>query len=186
VLAVRGLPAYRIHVVDLKDPIQVGERTTYRIDVSNQGTLAGKQIQITAQAPPQLRILSARGPSQPTVDGQKIAFPAIEMLQPQQSASFEVEVEALQPNDALFHVELHSPDLTNPIVVEENTTIYAPGAAKRTSSAPAPVAGQGQSNSLPMPGTTGGTKPPPDWSIPAETPPAPTPSTTGSNWRLRR
>ncbi|HEY1861742.1 MAG TPA: hypothetical protein VGG61_15385, partial [Gemmataceae bacterium] len=91
VLAVHGLPAYRIHVVDLKDPIQVGERTTYRIEVSNQGTLPGKQAQITAEAPPQLRVVGARGPSQPLIEGQKIVFPSLETLQTQQTATFEVD-----------------------------------------------------------------------------------------------
>jgi uncharacterized repeat protein (TIGR01451 family) len=184
VLAVRGLPAYRIHVVDLKDPIQVGERTTYRIEVSNQGTLPGKQVQVTAEAPPQLRVIGARGPSQPSVEGRKIVFPPLETLATQQNVTFEVECEALQPNDALFHVELQSPDLTNPIAVEESTTIYAPGAQKRPAAAPATGQGNADSFQTPPPANTG-SKPPPDWSIPAESP-TPAPAPTGSNWRLRR
>ena len=32
-----GIPAFRLEVVDVDDPIEVGGTTTYRIDVTNQG-----------------------------------------------------------------------------------------------------------------------------------------------------
>jgi uncharacterized repeat protein (TIGR01451 family) len=181
-LAIRGLPAYRLQVVDLKDPIQVGEQTTYKIDVTNQGSLAGNQIQITADVPPQLRIINIRGPVQAKVEGQRITFPPVEALQPKQMLTYEVEVQALQPNDAHFHVELRSPDLTDPLKVEESTTIYAPGTAL-----PAPRPETRQPDSFtPATSSSGGDKPAPDWSSSTDDSGRPASDRTGSNWRIRR
>src|SRR6266851_8344845 len=180
-LAIRGLPTYRLQVVDLKDPIQVGEHTTYKIDVTNQGSLAGKQIQITADVPPQLRIINARGPVQPKIEGQRITFPPVGALQPKQMLTYEVEVQALQPNDAHFHVELRSPDITDPVTVEESTTIYAPGAAPP---AARPTSSQPDSFT-PVTPSTSGAKPPPDWPTTTDDPARPAGDRTGSNWRIR-
>jgi uncharacterized repeat protein (TIGR01451 family) len=186
-LAIRGSPAYRLQVVDLKDPIQVGDHTTYKIDVTNQGSLAGKQVQITADVPPQLRIVDARGPVQPRIEGQRIIFPPVDGLSPKQMLTFEVEVQALQPNDAHFHVELRSPDLTDPVTVEESTTIYAPGAPPPAGSAapPAQSAGGQPDSFKPAMPFTSGNKPSPDWPTTEDTP-VPAKDRTGSNWRLRR
>jgi len=181
-LAIRGLPAYRLQVVDLKDPIQVGDHTTYKIDVTNQGSLAGQQIQITADVPPQLRIINARGPVQPKVEGQRITFPPVEALQPKQMLTYEVEVQALQPNDAHFHVELRSPDITDPVTVEESTTIYAPGAVPP---ATRPTSSQPDSFAPATPSTSGA-KPPPNWPTTIDDPARPTGDRSGSNWRIRR
>jgi uncharacterized repeat protein (TIGR01451 family) len=180
-LAIRGLPAYRLQVVDLKDPIQVGENTTYKIDVTNQGSLAGNHIQITADVPPQLRIINARGPVQAKVEGQRITFSPVEALQPKQMLTYEVEVQALQPNDAHIHVELRSPDITDPVTVEESTTIVAPGAAP-----PATRPVQSQPDSFtPASRSSSGAKPPPDWSSSTDDAARPASDRTGGNWRIR-
>jgi uncharacterized repeat protein (TIGR01451 family) len=180
-LAIRGLPTYRLQVVDLKDPIQVGDRTTYKIDVTNQGSLVGKEVQITADVPPQLRILDVRGPVQPKFQGQRITFPPVEVLPPKQMLTYEVDVQALQPNDAHFHVELHSPDITDPVTVEESTTIYAPGAESPAVSAP-PSRSQGDSFGP----SNSPARPSPDRSTTTGTTPQPPVDRTGSNWGLRR
>jgi hypothetical protein len=50
-IVINGLPAFRMEVQDSQDPIMVGGKTQYRIDVLNQGTLAGKQLQVTVTIP---------------------------------------------------------------------------------------------------------------------------------------
>jgi hypothetical protein len=132
--------------------------------------------------PPQLRIINARGPVQPKVEGQRITFPPVDALQPKQMLTYEVEVQALQPNDAHFHVELHSPDITDPVTVEESTTIYATGAAPPASR---PLSGQ-PDGFTPATPSSRGTKPPPDWSTTTDETSRAGPDRTGSNWRLRR
>src|SRR5262249_32271149 len=50
-IEIRGVPAFRLEVIDLDDPIEVGARTTYRIDVTNQGSLPGNKVEIVAIVP---------------------------------------------------------------------------------------------------------------------------------------
>ena len=59
---IRGIPAFRLEVVDVDDPVEVGARTQYRIDVTNQGSLPGNEVEIVCEVPRQMRILGASGP----------------------------------------------------------------------------------------------------------------------------
>jgi uncharacterized repeat protein (TIGR01451 family) len=131
-IEILGLPAFRLEVFDTPDAIEVNGKTSYRINVTNQGTLPGAAIEITAQAPPQLRVVDARGPSQAKVeeakaDGQRIVFSPVEALAPGQTLSYTVEVQAQQAGSVRFRVELKASTLERPVVEEESTTIFAPG-----------------------------------------------------------
>lgn len=126
-LEIRGLPAFRLEVVDVDDPIEVGARSTYKIEVHNQGTLPGNQVQIVAKVPKEMRILKADGPTKPIIQGQVVTFPPVDSLQPKQSLTYSVEVEALAPGDVRFTAELYSLTLgKDPVIEQESTTIYAP------------------------------------------------------------
>ena len=126
-IEIGGLPAFRLEVVDVDDPIEVGGQTTYRIDVTNQGSLPGTQVGIIAIVPPEMQILRANGPGQPKIEGQKITFPPVDSVQPNQQVSYTVDVKALKEGDVRFHVELRSLTLgAQPVIEEESTRIYAP------------------------------------------------------------
>jgi uncharacterized repeat protein (TIGR01451 family) len=144
-LEVRGLPAFKLQVYDLDDPVEVNGKTTYKIEVTNQGSLPGSQVQVTAVVPAQMKPLSANGPTRPRTEGQTVTFPALDALAPGQTQTYSVDVQALQTGDARFRVELRSATLSAPVIKEESTTIYAlpsgPAAAAVTpSSAPRPAA----------------------------------------------
>jgi uncharacterized repeat protein (TIGR01451 family) len=141
-LEIRGVPAFALKVVDVDDPIEVGGRTQYKIEVINQGSLPGNQVAITATVPAQMRVLNANGPSKPQIDGQRVIFPPVDALQPKQSLSYTVDVEAVQAGDVRFRVELRSSTLSEPVVEEESTNIFAPiqgnGPARPAAPAPPP------------------------------------------------
>ena len=124
-IQVRGLPAFRIDVKDRDDPLEVGKRTVYTIEVSNQGTVPGKQVQVVATVPPQMRLENASGPATYKVAGQKVTFTAIDGLGPGQTWKYSVEVTALKPGDARFQVELKSSSLSDPVVAQQSTTVFA-------------------------------------------------------------
>jgi len=167
---IRGLPAFRLEVIDHPDPIEVGGRTTYTIDVTNQGSLPGNQVQITAYVPNEMRIINARGPTTPRIQGNTITFPGIDSVQPKQTVEYIVEAEAIRAGDVRFRVELRSQTLGNvPVVEEESTNIYDAGAR------PAPPAAGTQPT--PAPGRIG---PPPPSPGPVGSPPPSGPSATGT------
>jgi hypothetical protein len=97
----------------------------YAIEVSNQGTLTGNQVQVVATVPPEMRFESASGPATYKVEGQKVTFAAIDGLVPGQTWKYSVEVTALKPGDARFQVELKSSSLSEPVVAQQSTTLFA-------------------------------------------------------------
>lgn len=119
-----GLAVLKVKVRDTADPVAVGGRTTYDIDVINRGTLAGVKLELVATVPPQMKVVNTRGPVQPKVQGDKVIFPPLEALPPGQQVKYGVEVQALQPGNALFQVELRGPALREPLIQQESTTIY--------------------------------------------------------------
>lgn len=129
VLEIRGAPALRVEAMDTRDPIEVGQTTTYEISVTNTGTLAANGVTITATAPAQMRIVSGVGPGnlQPRIEGNRIVFPAVDGVQPGQSLLYSIVAEGLSVGDARFRIEMRSTSLgPEPVVEEESTTIYRP------------------------------------------------------------
>src|SRR5262249_4402250 len=87
-IEIRGLPAFRLEVIDHPDPIEVGGRTTYTIDVTNQGSLPANQVQITAYVTRVMLVTNARGPSTARFEGNTIAFPGVDSVQPKQTLEY--------------------------------------------------------------------------------------------------
>jgi hypothetical protein len=114
---------------------------TYQIDVLNTGTLAGNQVQITATLPKEVRLVNATGPARFQQDGQKVVFAPVDNLQPKQSFTYTIEVEAVQPGDVRFQVALRSQTLTEPVMKEESTTIYDTGSPPKPAAAAPGAAG---------------------------------------------
>lgn len=123
---IRGLPAFKLNVVDKDDPVQVGNRTSYRIDVTNQGSLRGTQVEITAQVPKEMKIVRTNGPSEFQIKGQQVKFKPRDGLEPGQTWSYFIDVEAKQAGDARMKVELKSSLLSTPVRSEQSTQIFEP------------------------------------------------------------
>jgi uncharacterized repeat protein (TIGR01451 family) len=184
VIQVRGLPGFRLEVVDLEDPVPLGEKTTYKIDVTNQGSLAGDRVQIVAIVPPEMTFLSAKGPAPYKVDGRQIIFDPIDAVAPRRILTYTVDVRADKVGNAVFEVELRAATLSSPVKEQEPTTIFVPG--QRTATAP-PADDRREPPPTPAPSTRGspseeGLPPPPTpapGASPAPLPPPPAPSPPG-------
>lgn len=184
-IEIRGLPAFRLEVVDVDDPVEVGAKTTYRIDVTNQGSLPGDQVEIIAIVPKEMKVINANGPSQPKFDGLRVVFPPVDSVKPGQTLNYAVEVQALEPGDVRFRAELRSQTLgTVPVIEEESTHIYPAGgngAVRPPPAAPAPAAPLTPITPVPPPSGSAapppsGTPAPPPSGVPAPAPVGPTPA----------
>jgi len=152
-LQILGLPAFLMEVTKTGDPALVGGKVQYKIAVRNTGSLPANQVVVTATVPSQMQVGFTDGPTKAAVDKNTVTFPAVDAVQPQQTLTYTIETQALQPGDVRFHVELRSSTLGAPVVKEESTSIYAapngqgaapqpatPGAAVLpTSNQPAPA-----------------------------------------------
>ena len=73
-LNILGLPAFRLEVLDEVDPVPVGGRTTYKIDVTNQGSLPGDRVEIVATVPAEMKVVNANGPAKARIEGPHVFF----------------------------------------------------------------------------------------------------------------
>jgi uncharacterized repeat protein (TIGR01451 family) len=119
--AVIGLPAVKLQVRDNVDPVTVGGPTTYRIDVTNQGSSPVANLSVTAALPNQMKFVGVRGTTQFKQNDLSLTFAPIGQLMPGQTVTYFIDVTALIPGEARLHVEL----LGGPValVQEESTTI---------------------------------------------------------------
>jgi uncharacterized repeat protein (TIGR01451 family) len=122
-LSIQGLPAFKLAVVDLDDPVEVGARTSYKITVTNTGSLPGSGVQVAAVLPQQMRLVAASGRSPYHAEGPRVVFEPLASLEPGQAVTCTIEVEAMQAGDARFRAELTSATLREPIIKEESTNV---------------------------------------------------------------
>ena len=118
-LAMLGVPAFGLEISKAGDPAIVGGKVTYKITVTNTGTLPTNQITITATIPKdKLTVTSTEGPTRARVVGDTVTFPAVDALQAKQMLTYTIETQAAQAGNARVRVELGSTSLTTPVVKE--------------------------------------------------------------------
>ncbi|MFP4052288.1 MAG: isopeptide-forming domain-containing fimbrial protein [Phycisphaerae bacterium] len=119
-----GIPAILLECVDTTDPIAIGENETYVITVTNQGTAMGTGIVITTTLPKEMDFVSADGPTKHTVDGKKVTFKALEVLNPKKKATYKVITKGTGTGDLRFQVTLKSDQMTSQVRETESTHVY--------------------------------------------------------------
>ncbi|MCU0787990.1 MAG: DUF11 domain-containing protein [Verrucomicrobia bacterium] len=121
---VAGIPAILLEVVDLSDPVEVGNEVTYLIKVRNQGSAPDSNIRIVATLADSQEFISATGATRAECEGRRVALGPLPTLAPQAEASWNVVVKALASDDARFRTELLSNQLDRPVVETESTRQY--------------------------------------------------------------
>jgi uncharacterized repeat protein (TIGR01451 family) len=121
---VEGIAAIRFDVRALQDPVEVGGETGYEIRVTNQGTKAASNVQISAELPAGLKFISAEGETQHKADRGLIAFEPVAQLAPKADTVFRIRAQGVQPGDHRVIVEVKTDDLEHPIHREESTRVF--------------------------------------------------------------
>src|SRR5262249_6587923 len=86
-----GIPALRLEVIDIGDPVEVGKQVTYVIEVTNTGSLAGKDIELKATVPIELRAVDAKGPTKEKIDGPLVSFAPVPTLEPGKKLTYTIQ-----------------------------------------------------------------------------------------------
>ncbi len=126
-LEILGIPALRLELGDQGDPVALGQRVTYTIDITNTGSLPANELELKAILPNELKLVRVQGPSAERVNGQEIVFGKVNDVKEGQALKYTIEAEAIKPGDVRFRVELRSQTLQTPVLEEESTRIYNPG-----------------------------------------------------------
>lgn len=121
---VEGIAALLFHVTDSNDPIQVGEETTYTINVMNQGSKQAENVQVSVEIPAGLQVVSADAATTSTTKNE-LSFGVIPFLAPKAEKVFHLTVRGTQTGDQRLNVKISSSEFQKPIVKEESTRVYS-------------------------------------------------------------
>ena len=123
-IKVSGIPAVLLEVVDIADPIEVGNNETYEIVVTNQGSIADTNIKIKCILEEQMQYVTSSGPTAGTLDGNTVTFQPLASLAPKAAATWRVQVKALKPADVRFKVILNTDQTERNVEETESTHFY--------------------------------------------------------------
>jgi len=121
---VKGIPAVLLEVIDVADPIEVGNQETYVITVTNQGSADSNNVTITCKLEDSQGFVSCSGATTGTGSGQTVSFAPLPTLAPKAKAEWRVVVKALKAGDVRFSVEMNTKALTRPVNETESTNQY--------------------------------------------------------------
>lgn len=120
----KGIAAILLEVIDIEDPVEVGQQTTYVIRVTNQGSAPDTNIGITCALPDELQFVSAGGATNGSSRGSTVTFSPYGTLAPGQVIEWRLVVKATGEGDVRFGVEMTSDRLTSPVRETEATNLY--------------------------------------------------------------
>lgn len=127
VTPVTGKAAILLEVIDVADPLSVGDEETYIITATNQGSAPDTNIKMVCKIEDSQAFVSAKGPNA-SVTGTHakgtVTFTPLGSLAPKAKASWQVKVKALKTGDIRFAVEMTTDELTRPVRETEATQIY--------------------------------------------------------------
>lgn len=121
-LPVVGVPALLLEAVDSVDPLEIGDSTQYEIRVTNQGNGPATNIRLTGSFE-DLRYITSQGHTPIENTDKSLTFGAFS-LEPKQTVSWVIQLEATAVGDQRFKIIMNSDQLTRPVEETESTTIY--------------------------------------------------------------
>lgn len=120
----KGIPAILLEVVDLEDPIEVGENVTYVITATNQGSAPGTNVKIVCTLEDSLKHVSSTGATSGNLAGNTVTFSPVASLPPGKKATWRLVAKAVKSEDVRFRVSMTSDQLSRPVEETEATNLY--------------------------------------------------------------
>jgi uncharacterized repeat protein (TIGR01451 family) len=121
---IAGISALALEVVDIDDPVKVGDRTTYVISVTNQGSATATNVRIACILEDNVQYVSSAGATAGSVEERRVNFFSLSSLAPKARAGWRVVVRAVKPGDVRFKVVMNVDQLTRPVEETESTHLY--------------------------------------------------------------
>ncbi|NCG08345.1 MAG: DUF11 domain-containing protein [Verrucomicrobia bacterium] len=118
-----AVPGVTISITDSKDPIRVGENTTYTIRVRNQGDFEPVSGVVTLQFNEKLSPKKVEGNARGLIDGQTVTFPRT-TLEPGKHINLRVTAEGAQIGPGRAILSFTADFLSEPIISQETTNVY--------------------------------------------------------------
>ncbi len=121
-----GIAAILLEVIDIDDPIEVGNDEVYEIVVTNQGSETGTNIKVTCILEDEMQYVTSEGPTTGSVsaDGMTVTFDPLPTLASKAKAIWKVKVKAMKEGDVRFKVIMTEDCLGRPVEETEATHFY--------------------------------------------------------------
>ncbi len=119
-----GIPAILLEVIDVEDPIEVGDTETYVITATNQGSAPDTNIAMTITLESNWKYVSSTGATVGTISGNTLTFAPLKSLAAKQKAEWRVIVRAVSEGDTRFKVTMNTDELKRPVEETEATNVY--------------------------------------------------------------
>ncbi|TVM00557.1 MAG: hypothetical protein CV087_13220 [Candidatus Brocadia sp. WS118] len=121
---VSGIPAVLFEVIDLEDPIEVGQQNTYELRVINQGSTTLTNVKIVCPLEPSQQYVSCTGATTAQAQKNTITTAPLATLSPKDTAKWHIVVKSIASGDVRFAAELSSDQFQRPIKETEATRQY--------------------------------------------------------------
>ncbi len=121
------VPAMHISALDTEDPVEVGDTTTYVIEVRNEGQKATTQVELRVQIPEESEFIDAQCADAPGTwsPGERAAvFRKVPRMEPGQRVEYRVTVRFKEKGSAVCGAILSYAEFGKPVRAEEGTTSY--------------------------------------------------------------
>ncbi len=120
---VDGFPAVAVDSKSDTRLISIGEKAKIRISCKNQGTAAAKNVVLTAQLPPELRLVNGQGQTGWKQDGNLVTFEPLASLDPGEMVTFDVQVAGEQEGDTRIELQISADHLNRPLHRDETIRV---------------------------------------------------------------
>lgn len=120
-----GVEAVRLEMIDLVDPVVVGDETVYKIRVKNQGTADSINVGVTATLPDEMSFVSGEGDSRVTARGKTVRLAPIARLGAGEEATWRIRAKANQAAKTQLQLKLTTDASPRAVNEQESTTIIA-------------------------------------------------------------
>ncbi len=119
------LPAMQLVVLDDEDPVAKQSNVVYSIRVWNEGDANDSNVTLKAEIPEGLEFVSAKGPTEHSVEGSTVSFKPIGTMEPGDRADYKVTAKCVGNGDVRFGATLSSKSLQKEVTGEEPTRLFS-------------------------------------------------------------
>lgn len=111
-------------IYDTEDPVEVGQTTTYVVEIRNEGEVFVEDLVLVCDWDDELRFVSARGPTTFYVENDIIRFDPIPQFAPCEKVTFLITCLVVKPGSAKMRARFDYKGCNYNLVDEEGTTCY--------------------------------------------------------------
>lgn len=122
-ISIEGFPALVVEPLGEQRLVAIGEQVTSRIQLRNKGTATAKKVGLTITLPPELRLVSAKGPGKHRQEASRVIFDPLDEVLPSGTAEFQLVFEAQAAGDSRLEMQLSADHLRRPVRHEEAVQI---------------------------------------------------------------